>query len=129
MGAARLHDQEKRILVVDDDAAIRTMMERVLHHERFHVDVACDGFEAIEKLSSNDYDTIVLDLAMPRIDGIGVLRYIENLRPDIGKKVILVTANLPVVPEAATALPVAAVLTKPFDIRTLVSEIRAQSPG
>jgi DNA-binding response OmpR family regulator len=55
-----------KILIVDDDDAIRNMVERVLRREKFEVESARDGFEAIEKLSRNDYGTILLDLMMPR---------------------------------------------------------------
>ncbi|MEK6373614.1 MAG: response regulator [Acidobacteriota bacterium] len=116
----------KRILVVDDDDAIRTMVERVLRHERFEVDSARDGFEAIEKLSSNDYATVVLDLAMPRVDGIDVLRFLARENPNLERKVIVMTANLAGL-EVVRAKRVAAVLTKPFDIRSLIEQIRDQS--
>jgi len=55
----------KPVLVVDDDDAIRTLVERVLRREKFEVESARDGHEAIEKLSRNDYATILLDLMMP----------------------------------------------------------------
>ena len=116
----------KRILVVEDDNAIRTMVQRVLRHEGLAVDCASDGFEAIEKLSRNDYGTVVLDLAMPRADGIDVLRYMEREKPQVERKVIVMTANLPVL-EPLEAKRVAGVLTKPFDIRRLVEQIRDQS--
>ena len=115
-----------RILVVEDDDAIRTMVERVLRHEDFEVDCARDGFEAIEKLSRNDYGTVVLDLAMPRADGIDVLRYMEREKPQVERKVIVMTANVPVL-EPLEAKRVAGVLTKPFDIRSLIDQIRDQS--
>lgn len=116
----------KRILVVEDDDAIRTMVERVLRYERFEVDSARDGFEAIEKLSRNDYATVVLDLAMPRVDGIDVLQFLARENPNLERKVIVMTANLAGL-EVVRAKRVAAVLTKPFDIRSLIEQIRDQS--
>jgi DNA-binding response OmpR family regulator len=123
--AVRVNDI-KRILVVEDDDATRTMVERVLRHEQFDVDSARDGFEAIEKLSRNDYTTVVLDLAMPRVDGIDVLRFLERERPGVERKVIVMTANEPVLDELGSQR-VGVVLTKPFDIRKLVEQIRDQS--
>ena len=114
------------MLVVDDDAAIRTMVEHVLRHEHFNVECASDGYEAIEKLARKDYDIIVLDLTMPRADGMDVLRYLEREKPRIQGKVILMTAKTPP-PEAAAARPVAGVLPKPFDINTLVEKVRDHS--
>jgi DNA-binding response OmpR family regulator len=116
---------KETILVVDDDDAIRTMVERVLRREKFHVDSARDGHEAIEKLSRNDYGTILLDLMMPRIDGVGVLRFLEQHKPERNRAVIVMTANLASFAEDVKTKPVFRVLSKPFDIRQLVSEVRA----
>jgi DNA-binding response OmpR family regulator len=111
----------KKILVVDDDDAIRNMVERVLRREHFEVESARDGFEAIEKLSRNDYATVLLDLMMPRVDGLGVLRFLEA-EPN-APRVIVMTANLHHAHETTTA-PVFRVLAKPFDIHQLVSHVR-----
>jgi DNA-binding NtrC family response regulator len=113
----------KPVLIVDDDDAIRTLVERVLRREKFIVESARDGHEAIEKLSRNDYATVLLDLMMPRVDGLGVLRFLETERPQCAKKVIVMTANLHGAAEAARARAVR-VLSKPFDIRQLVAHVR-----
>lgn len=113
----------KKILVVDDDDAIRNMVERVLRREHFEVESARDGFEAIEKLSHNDYATVLLDLMMPRIDGIGVLRFLETEKPE-PPRVIVMTANLQGADETREAKPVFRILPKPFDIHQLVSHVR-----
>ena len=112
---------KKRVLVVDDDDAIRAMVERVLKREQYEVESARDGFEAIEKLTRNDYTTVLLDLMMPRVDGHGVLRYLEE-RPK-APPVIVMTANLQGAHETASAPPVFRILSKPFDIRQLVSHV------
>jgi DNA-binding response OmpR family regulator len=112
----------KKVLIVDDDDAIRNMVERVLRREHFEVESARDGFEAIEKLSRSDYATVLLDLMMPRVDGLGVLRFLEiEQKP---ARVIVMTASTNHVNETATAAPVFRVLPKPFDIHQLVSHIR-----
>ena len=100
------------------------MVERVLKREKFHVDSARDGHEAIEKLSRNDYGTVLLDLMMPRIDGLGVLRYLETERRAPRPWVIVMTANLQVAAEAGEAKPIFRVLSKPFDIRQLVTHVK-----
>ena len=116
-----------KILVVDDDDAIRAMVERVLRREKFEVDSARDGFEAIEKLSRNDYATILLDLMMPRVDGHGVLQYLEAERGAPQPWVIVMTANLQSAAEAKQSRPVYRVLPKPFDIRELIAHIQELS--
>ncbi|MBV9493057.1 MAG: response regulator, partial [Acidobacteria bacterium] len=108
----------------DDDDAIRQMVERVLKREKFQVDSARDGFEAIEKLARNEYGTVLLDLMMPRVDGLGVLRYLEMEHDAPKPWVIVMTANLQVAAEAADARPIFRVLSKPFDIRQLVSHVK-----
>ena len=118
----------KKILVVDDDDAIRNMVERVLRREHFEVESARDGFEAIEKLSRNDYATVLLDLMMPRVDGIGVLRFLETEQKTLAPRVIVMTANLQNAGETM-AKPVFRILAKPFDIHQLVSHVRECHAG
>ena len=113
-----------RILIVDDDDAIRTMVERVLRREQFHVECARDGHEAIEKLSRSDYGTVLLDLMMPRVDGHGVLRFLEQERRAPRPWVIVMTADMHGADQTASAKPVFRVLSKPFDIGELVSHVR-----
>ena len=121
--------QKKRVLVVDDDDAIRTMVERVLKREQYDVESARDGHEAIEKLNRNDYATVLLDLMMPRVDGHGVLRYLEESREVPKPFVIVMTANLQGATETASARPVFRILPKPFDISQLVSHVRECGAG
>jgi DNA-binding response OmpR family regulator len=114
----------KPVLVVDDDDAIRTLVERVLRREKYEVESARDGHEAIEKLSRNDYGTILLDLMMPRVDGLGVLRFLESERPHVEKSVIVMTANLHGAAEAAGTKPTFTILSKPFDLEQLLAHVR-----
>jgi DNA phosphorothioation-dependent restriction protein DptG len=100
------------------------MVERILRREKFEVDTARDGFEAIEKLSNHDYGTVLLDLMMPRVDGHGVLQFLEQNRPDVARSVIIMTANLPSAQQAVQTQPIFRVLSKPFDIRQLVENVR-----
>ena len=99
------------------------MVERVLRREKFEVDSARDGHEAIEKLTQNDYGTVLLDLMMPRIDGHGVLRYLEQERQAPKPWVIVMTANLEKASTTSAAKPVFRVLSKPFDIEQLVVHV------
>jgi CheY-like chemotaxis protein len=115
---------KQKILVVDDDDAIRAMVERILRREHFDVESARDGFEAIEKLTHNDYGAILLDLMMPRVDGQGVLRFLEEKKAQATPSVILMTANLQGAHDTASAAPVFRILSKPFDIDQLISHVR-----
>jgi two-component system response regulator ResD len=120
----KLPENSEKVLIVDDDDAIRTMVERILRRERFHVESARDGFEAIEKLSRNEYSAILLDLMMPRVDGLQVLRFLEAERNAPKPWVIVMTANTQIAVEAEGSKPLFRVLSKPFDIRQLVDHVR-----
>ncbi len=62
---------------------------------------------------------------MPGVDGLGVLDFLENHRPELGRSVIVMTANLPGAAEARRSGKVARVLAKPFDLGDLIAEVRA----
>jgi CheY-like chemotaxis protein len=113
-----------KVLVVDDDDAIRMMVERVLKREKYHVDCARDGQEAIEKLDQSRYDTVLLDLMMPRIDGHGVIRFLEKRKGGPLPQVIVMTANVQGAAESVAARPVFRILSKPFDISQLITHVR-----
>jgi DNA-binding NtrC family response regulator len=111
----------QRALVVDDDAGIRILVARVLSRKGFEVDSARDGAEAIEKMLQHDYAVIALDVMMPRIDGVAVVRYLVQHKPEKLGQVIVMTAY------GAAALekvcpPVGRFIEKPFDIDALVAE-------
>lgn len=116
-------DPSNRVLVVDDDDAIRLMVERVLKRERFHVESARDGQEAIEKLSNDEFGTVILDLMMPRVDGHGVLRFLDERREG-QPRVIIMTASLHDAAATREKKPVFRILPKPFEIRDLVAHVR-----
>ena len=88
-----------RILVVDDNAAIRHLMGTLLTEEGFQCEEAVDGAEALAKLATGVYDAIVSDLEMPRLDGLSLLREIR--RRGIGTPVIIQTAGEDVALESA----------------------------
>ena len=71
-----------RVLLVDDDATVRTVMYRILSRQfSFEIDLCKDGPEALEKLSTEDYSLVLLDVTMPMMDGMDVLQSIR-LNPD-----------------------------------------------
>ena len=92
------------------------MVARVLARDGFDVESARDGKEAIELLDREDFDFVVLDLMMPRVDGFGVLHHLKQHRPDRLGSVILATAMYS---DRVDEEPVAAVLRKPFDLTDL----------
>ena len=121
--------ENRRVLVVDDDESIRIMVEHVLRRHNYQVDSARDGFEAIDKLARDDYGTILLDLMMPRLGGLAVLEFLERHHPELGRSVIVMTANVPGATEARRAGRVARVLSKPFDLTDLLDQVRSSASG
>jgi CheY-like chemotaxis protein len=79
-----------KILVVDDEENIRLLFKEELEEENYDVEVASDGYEALEKLKNSHFDLIVMDIKMPGMDGIQALNEIKNLNKD--QPVILCSA-------------------------------------
>ena len=71
-----------RILVIDDERSIRNTLKDILEFEKYQVEVAEDGFKALELLKTADFDVILCDIKMPGMDGIEVLQKIEEIKPD-----------------------------------------------
>lgn len=119
MGGVRPH----RVLVVDDEANIRDIVRRYLVAEGFEVDEAADGEQALARCAAAAPDLVVLDVLMPGLDGIEVLR---RLRATSDVYVILLTAKAEEV-DKLVGLSVGAddYLTKPFSPRELVARVRA----
>jgi DNA-binding response OmpR family regulator len=113
----------RRVLVVDDEATIRDVVRRYLTADGFDVTEAADGEEAVARFRSLRPDLVVLDVMMPGVDGLEVLR---RLRAESDVYVILLTAKAEEV-DKLVGLSVGAddYLTKPFSPRELVARVRA----
>ncbi len=81
-----------KILLVDDDSVNRLLGKTILENFKCKVDIANDGKEAIDKISLNAYDIILLDIFMPEISGIDVAKYVREVRNDKDTLIIAVTA-------------------------------------
>lgn len=112
-----------RILVVEDDPALRRSLAATLREENYAVDTAADGEEGVYKAWEGTYDAIVLDVMLPRLDGWGVL---ARLRPARTTPVLMLTAR-DAVPDRVKGLDNGAddYLTKPFDTGELFARLRA----
>jgi two-component system response regulator MprA len=108
-----------RVLVADDDPAIRALVARVFVRRGCDVASASDGADAIQKLDHDDpFDLLVLDLMMPRVDGVGVINHLakrEGPRPAI----LVMTAAVPDILRRLPREHVAKVISKPFDLDQL----------
>ncbi len=72
-----------KTLVVDDDKIIADILQDLVSEKGRSVDVCHDGLEAIEKIQKNVYDLIIVDLVMPRMGGLDVLKYAKKVSPDV----------------------------------------------
>ncbi|MDH7478415.1 MAG: response regulator [Syntrophomonadaceae bacterium] len=106
------------ILVVDDQIGVRRLLVETFRDQGFSVDLAANGYEALEKLKEKVPDLILLDMKMPGMNGLEVLRQIKQRYPE--QAVIMMTAygELEIVNEAIN-LGVKECITKPFDINQL----------
>ena len=111
-----------RALVVDDDDAIRALVARVFQRRGFDVETATDGVEAIAALDAADYDLLLLDLMMPRVDGIGVIEHLTSRDGDRKLPAIVVmTAATPDILKRLNRAKIASVITKPFELADLLA--------
>jgi two-component system, OmpR family, response regulator MprA len=113
-----------RILVVDDDRAVRESLRRSLTFNGYTVITAGDGVEALEKITSERPDAVVLDVMMPRLDGLEVCRRLRSTGDDLP---ILVLTARDSVSERVAGLDAGAddYLPKPFALEELLARMRA----
>ena len=105
------------VLVVDDDAAIRSLLTTLLKRANAEVECVPDGHDALERLESRAYSVVILDLMLPTVNGFEVLQRVSESRPQLLKHIIVLTAvsqnNLR---ELHHEKDVWRVMRKPFDI-------------
>ena len=113
-----------RILVVDDEQAVRESLERTLRFEGYEVTVAGDGVEALDHVEQDRPDAVVLDVLMPRLDGLETCRRLRARGDSV--PVLLLTARDGVA-DRVTGLDVGAddYLVKPFALEELLARLRA----
>jgi two-component system response regulator RegX3 len=111
------------VLVVDDEASYREALSVALQREGFAVDVAADGYEALQRFEASRPDVVLLDVMLPKMSGIDVCREIRG-RSKV--PIIMVTAKDAEI-DAVVGLEVGAddYVTKPFRLRELVARVRA----
>lgn len=115
-----------RLLLAEDEKALSKALATILERNHYSVDAACDGQEALDYLETGNYDGVILDIMMPKVDGITVLREIRKKGSLI--PVLLLTAKSEV-DDKVLGLDAGAndYLTKPFNSRELLARIRAMT--
>jgi two-component system, OmpR family, response regulator MprA len=116
--------EQARILVVDDEPAVQSALSRALSMEKYDVAQAADGHEALERLGEDPYEAVILDIAMPRLDGLEVCR---RLRQGGDRTPVLMLTARGEVDDRVAGLDAGAddYLVKPFALRELLARVRA----
>jgi two-component system response regulator MprA len=116
--------EQARILVVDDEPAVQIALSRALALEHYEVAQAADGREALECLGAAPYEAVILDIAMPRMDGLEVCR---RLREGGDTTPVLMLTARGEVDDRVAGLDAGAddYLVKPFALRELLARVRA----
>ena len=113
-----------RILVADDEPEMTMVLEALLNREHYSVDVVFDGQDALDFGLSTNYDCIVLDIMMPKLDGIQTLQALRAKK--VATPVLLLTAKSQVEDRVAGLNSGADdYLPKPFDNREFIARVRA----
>jgi two-component system response regulator MprA len=113
-----------RILVVDDEPAVRRALERALHLDSYDVELAADGEEALDVQARDPADAVILDVLMPRLDGLEVCR---RMRQAGDRTPVLMLTARDAIDDRVQGLDVGAddYLVKPFALRELQARLRA----
>src|SRR5579863_6725926 len=113
-----------QILVVDDEPAVRRALERALRLDKYDVELAEDGEDALDRLAERPVDAVVLDVMMPGVDGLEVCR---RMRAAGDKTPVLMLTARDAIDDRVLGLDVGAddYLVKPFALRELQARLRA----
>ena len=84
---------QHRLLLVDDEPGIVEVMREVLSSHGYNVDTACNGAEAIRRITTNKYDLVISDLCMPEMDGTKLFKAITERAPHLSRRIIFVTGD------------------------------------
>ena len=122
-----LRGDERRILIVDDEAEIRDTLAEILTAARHRVDTVASGRDALERMAAESYDVVLTDIRMPDLDGRALYREIERRWPGQGARVVFVTGDtLTTASRDFVAECGRPVIEKPFlpsEVRRVVAEL------
>jgi CheY-like chemotaxis protein len=124
MPVQKLDGTGRRILVIDDDLAIRVLLQAVLKRMKFDVELAEDGAAGLEKVQSHDgFDLILLDLMMPKLNGYEFIERIAESYPEHRPHIVVFTAAGKRGVDKIPAEAVCNAILKPFDLDKFIDII------
>jgi CheY-like chemotaxis protein len=112
----------RRVLVVDDELGIRLLLSETLEMEGFEVSVAEDGQESLDRMAAGDFDLVITDIRMPRVDGIEMIR---RMQASGRKEKVIILTGSPLQESflCRSAPPVVAQLRKPVGMDALLEVV------
>ena len=113
---------KKRILIVDDDEAVRTVLKDLLEDEGYICETAADGEDGLTKIKTQDFALVLLDIKLPDMNGTDVLRSIRKIKPELTAIMITGFPSRKTV-EQSIGLEAFNYVTKPIDFKKLMSVI------
>ena len=116
-------------LLIEDDAAVQTLVVEILRRNGSTADCVFDGVEAIRLLKTTPYDAVVLDLMLPEANGFEVLQEMYSCRPELMHRTIVITAASEKTLRNFDSRSVLALLRKPFELSEFETAIRACGEG
>lgn len=113
-----------KLLIIEDDKDLSSALQRVLKIEKYDVDAAYDGVEGLDYINSSEYDLIIMDVMMPKLDGLSL---VKQLRTEGNKTPVLMLTARSMIDDKIMGLDMGAddYLTKPFVVKELLARIRA----
>ena len=117
-------EQQKTILIIDDDLALQTVLEIALREAGYQVILANDGQEGIEKLTTLNPDLVISDIMMPQMDGVETFQRIQEQLQDNGIPIFIMTALNRKPWFADLEAEGAVIIQKPFDIDQLLRLVK-----
>lgn len=116
----------KKLLLADDDRDLEPLVRVMLKDLGFRIDTAHDGAHALALMEKGKYSVVLLDVMMPKLNGMEVVERLIARSPDLAKRVIVVTAADPKLLHALDRTSIGGVIMKPFDVdsmMTLVAQV------
>ncbi|MGB2698331.1 MAG: response regulator [Candidatus Zixiibacteriota bacterium] len=112
----------KRVLVVDDEESILSLLDEVLTEEGYQVEGIADGLDALEKVKDNSFDVMLFDHRLPQMNGIELLRTVKRINPDISVIIMTGEVNLHSVIESIRN-GACDFIIKPFDLDEAIAAV------
>jgi len=118
-------DGKARVLVADDDPQMRRLVRSILEREGYEITEVVDGLDALEQIESHEFDLMLLDIDMPRLDGLGVLEELRARIKTAGVPVIVLTARTDDTETRVLDLGAQDFLSKPVQPNSLQARVKA----